>query len=189
MERLLVVGLGNPEPRYRGNRHNVGFMLVEHLARQANIDLSRKKFNGLYGAGSVEGRSVVLLEPLTFMNLSGRSVAPASRFFGLKTGGILVVHDELDIPFGRLRFKAGGGHAGHNGLRSIVAELGDNGFGRLRVGIGRPDRGSVSNYVLSDFDSKTEAPWLDDLMDRGVDAIRLFLRDGIERAMNEINAT
>jgi PTH1 family peptidyl-tRNA hydrolase len=189
MERLLVVGLGNPEPRYAANRHNIGFMVIEHLARRANIQLGRKKFNGLYGSGSLEGQSVVLMQPQTFMNLSGRSVAPACRFFGIKPEGIIVVHDELDLPFGRIRLKAGGGHAGHNGLRSIIAELGSREFGRLRVGIGRPEKGSVSSFVLSDFDRQTEEPWLDDLYDRTCHAIRTFVRDGMTPAMNEINAT
>ena len=189
MERLMFVGLGNPEPKYAGNRHNIGFMVIERLARRANIQLGRTKFNGLYGTGSLEGQSVVLLQPQTFMNLSGRSVAPAMRFFGIKPEGVIVVHDELDLPFGRIRLKSGGGHAGHNGLRSIIAELGSKDFGRLRVGIGRPEKGSVSNFVLSDFHRESEAPWIDDLCDRSCHAIDVFIRHGMRPAMNEINAT
>ena len=189
MGRVLIVGLGNPEPKYSGNRHNIGFLVLDELARRTHIQLGRKKFNGLYGNGSLGGHDVVLLQPQTFMNLSGRSVAPASRFFGIKPEGIIVVHDELDLPFGRIRLKAGGGHAGHNGLRSIVAELGSREFGRLRVGIGRPEKGSVSSFVLSDFDRKDEEPWLGDLCDRACHAIQRCVGDGMRTAMNEVNAT
>ncbi|MCA9539626.1 MAG: aminoacyl-tRNA hydrolase [Myxococcales bacterium] len=188
MERHLVVGLGNPEPRYAKNRHNVGFMVVDQLAADERIDLGRSKFNAAYGAGTVEQNPVVLLEPRTFMNLSGRAVAPAARFFGVEPNRIVVVHDELDLPFGRLRLKVGGGHAGHNGLRSIIADLGSREFLRLRVGIGRPVHGAASDYVLADF-SAEERPWLPDLLERAVGALRAVLREGVDKAMNAINAT
>lgn len=188
MQRHLVVGLGNPEPRYAGNRHNVGFMVVERLADEARIPLSRSKFKGVYGTGTFAGVSVVLLEPKTFMNLSGQSVVPAARFFDVAPERIIVVHDELDLPFGKLRLKVGGGHAGHNGLRSICAELGSHDFVRLRVGIGRPQKGSVSRYVLSDFTAGDETDWLPDLLDRSVAAVRAALTEGPRKAMNVVNA-
>lgn len=186
MDRHLVVGLGNPEPRYLNNRHNVGFMVVDRLAEAERIDMSRSKFKGKLGTGRVGGVSAVLLEPQTFMNLSGRSVAPTRAFFDVELEHVLVVHDEIDLPFGTLRLKVGGGHAGHNGLRSMVGELGGNGFLRLRVGVGRPRHGAVADYVLSDFDND-ESPWLPDLLDRACEAVRVTLRDGPGRAMNQIN--
>ena len=187
MKRHLIVGLGNPEPKYLMNRHNIGFMVLDQLAQDAGISLSRTKFNGVYGTGHIEGHSVVLLKPMTFMNLSGRSVTPCSRFFDVEPQHILVAHDELDLAYGDLRLKAGGGHAGHNGLRSMVGELGTADFLRLRIGIGRPQKGSVSNFVLSDFSAGEERDWLPDLIDRSVGAIRATVRDGIRRAMNEVN--
>lgn len=188
MQRHLVVGLGNPEPRYARNRHNVGFMVLDRLADEARIDLGRSKFKSVYGTGTLGGASVVLQKPMTFMNLSGQAVAPAARFFDVEPARILVVHDELDLPFGRIRLKVGGGHAGHNGLRSICADLGSHDFVRLRVGIGRPEKGSVSRYVLSDFAAGEETDWLDDLLERSAAAVRRALEDGARQAMNVINA-
>ena len=187
MERALIVGLGNPGPRYARNRHNVGFMVIERIAREAGISLSRSKFEGVYGTGRFGDRDVVLLQPKTFMNLSGESVSPARSFFNVPIDQIFVVHDELDLAFGTIRLKIGGGHAGHNGLRSMVAQLGDRGFIRLRVGIGRPAHGTVSQYVLSDF-SQDEREWLPDLVERSADAIRRALTDGPRLAMNSVNA-
>lgn len=186
MERCLIVGLGNPGPRYAGNRHNVGFMVLDALAAAERIEITRAKFKGRYGTGTIGARSVALLKPETFMNLSGQSVVPAAQFFGVTPKDILVVHDELDLPFGTLRLKVGGGHAGHNGLRSITQLLGSADFARLRVGIGRPAHGTVSDYVLADFRDEERA-WLPDLIERGADALRAALRDGPERAMNEVN--
>ena len=189
MEKHLIVGLGNPEPRYAKNRHNVGFMVLDALANEARIAVSRSKFKGLYGTGEIAGKSVVLLKPLTFMNLSGRSVAPAAKFFGVPPERVMVIHDELDLPYGTLRLKSGGGHAGHNGLRSMVAEFGGNkGFQRLRVGIGRPVHGTVSNYVLSDFSAGEERDWLPDLVERAANALETALRLGMKAAMNEVHA-
>lgn len=185
-ERALIVGLGNPGPRYAGNRHNVGFMVVDRLAESASLPLSRTRFNGRYATGSLEGRSVALLEPDTFMNLSGQSVSAARSFFNVAIGGICVVHDEIDLPFGTLRLKVGGGHAGHNGLRSMIAQLGGADFIRLRVGVGRPVHGEVSDFVLADFD-REQREWLPDLLDRAANAVRLTLREGALRAMNIVN--
>ena len=187
MDRHLVVGLGNPEPKYARNRHNVGFMVVDRLAEASRVDVTRSKFKGIYGTGTIGSCPVVLLKPLTFMNLSGQSVSPARSFFGIDAEHIVVIHDELDLAFGTLRLKMGGGHAGHNGLRSMVAELGTADFVRLRVGIGRPARGSVSDYVLADFDAEQQ-PWLPDLLDRAADAVKLALSEGPRKAMNTVNA-
>ena len=188
MERHLVVGLGNPEPQYAGHRHNVGFMVLDRLADEHRVALSRSKFKGVYGTGSIGPVPVALLKPMTFMNLSGQSVVPAARFFGVAPARILVIHDELDLPFGRLRLKVGGGHAGHNGLRSICADLGSHDYVRLRVGIGRPQKGSVSRYVLSDFAGE-EIEWLPDLLERAAAAVRAALEMGPRQAMNAVNAS
>ncbi|MFZ4736699.1 MAG: aminoacyl-tRNA hydrolase [Bradymonadia bacterium] len=186
-DRWLVVGLGNPGPRYAGNRHNVGWHVVDRLADLSGIALSRAKFKGRYGNGDYAGQSLVLLEPDTFMNLSGQSVSPARSFFEVEPARILVVHDELDLPFGTLRLKVGGGHGGHNGLRSIMAELGTGDFVRLRVGIGRPPKGDAAGFVLQDFGPE-ERPWLSDLNDRAAAAIRRALEEGPAKAMNVVNA-
>lgn len=187
MDRHLIVGLGNPGPKYARNRHNVGFMVVERLANEAGVALGRTKFKAVYGTGSVGGTPVALLLPQTYMNLSGQSVSPARSFFDVTDERIVVVHDELDLPFGTVRLKVGGGHAGHNGLRSIVAELGSRDFVRLRVGIGRPEKGDVTGHVLSDFRGE-EADWLDDLLERSVAALRATLAEGARMAMNTVNA-
>jgi PTH1 family peptidyl-tRNA hydrolase len=189
MSRVLVVGLGNPEAKYAGNRHNIGFMVLDKLGQDAGISMTKSKFKGIYGTGHIEGASAVLLKPQTYMNLSGRSVAPAQKFFDVDSSDVLVVHDELDLPYGRVRLKIGGGHAGHNGLRSMVKETGSNEFSRLRVGIGRPVHGDVSNFVLSDFARGEEQEWLPDLIERSVQAIKLAIRLGARPAMNKVNAT
>ena len=187
MDRTLIVGLGNPGRRYENNRHNVGFMVVDRLAADARLEGWRAKFKGQCAAGEIEGHKVVLLKPETFMNLSGQSVQAAQAFYGVDVTRILVVHDELDLGYGVLRLKVGGGHAGHNGLRSMVTLLGSNAFARLRVGIGRPVHGSVSDFVLADFAAGDERAFLPDLLDRGVSAIHLALREGPQLAMNKVN--
>jgi PTH1 family peptidyl-tRNA hydrolase len=189
MSRRLIVGLGNPGAKYLKNRHNIGFQVVDRLAEAGGIALSRSKFDGVYGTGHLDGHSITLLKPQTFMNLSGRSVAPACRFFDIEPENILVVHDELDLDFGTIRLKIGGGHAGHNGLRSIHADLGTNNYHRMRMGIGRPQKGSVSAFVLADFAMGDERDWLSDMLDRGVEAIRTTFREGTRAAMNSVNAS
>ena len=187
-ERVLVVGLGNPGAQYLSTRHNVGFLVVDALASRARIDVSKDKFNGHYGSGRIGSRSVVLLKPQTYMNRSGQSVVAAAQFFKVKPTSIIVIHDELDIEFSNLRLKLGGGHAGHNGLRSIINLLGSKEFIRLRMGIGRPKHGDVSRYVLSGFSAPEETEWLPGFVDDGADAIEYVVREGVQMAMNEVNA-
>jgi peptidyl-tRNA hydrolase, PTH1 family len=159
---LLFVGLGNPGERYVGNRHNIGFMAVQAIARRHNIAPWRRRFQGVAVEGDVDAERVLLLLPGTFMNESGRAVAEAARFYKLEPGGIVVFHDELDLPPGTLRVKTGGGNAGHNGLRSISAHIG-NDYRRVRFGIGHPgDKKMVEHYVLQDF-AKSEQPWVEAL--------------------------
>ncbi|MFN3198402.1 MAG: aminoacyl-tRNA hydrolase [Bradymonadia bacterium] len=189
MSRRLVVGLGNPGAQYAGNRHNIGFMLIDQLADDAGIQASRSKFKGLYGTGSISGESVALLKPQTFMNLSGQSVSPARSFFDVEFDDILVIHDELDLPYGTVRLKLGGGHAGHNGLKSIIAQLGTRDFARLRMGIGRPEKGAVNRYVLGDFASGEERESLPAFLDEGGRAVKAWLTEGMRKAMNSVNAS
>ncbi len=162
----LFVGLGNPGAKYARNRHNIGYMAVERIAEDHGFAPWRAKFQGLMTQGNLGGEKVVLLKPETFMNLSGQSVGEAMRFFKLTPADVTVFHDELDLAPGRLKLKQGGGHAGHNGLRSIHQHIGEA-YGRVRLGIGHPGhKDRVSGYVLSDF-AKADEGWLDDLL-RGI---------------------
>ena len=181
----LVVGLGNPGRKYEGNRHNVGFMAVDELRRAAGLPDFKEKFSAVW----TKGDSFALLKPTTFMNLSGDSVQPASSFLKVPPSDIIVLHDELDIPFGDVRLKQGGGHAGHNGLRSIIERLGTPDFLRIRIGIGRPPpgfRGDVADYVLQDFDASSRAE-LPAIVDRAVKAAQLVMEKGVTFAMNAVN--
>jgi len=183
---LLVVGLGNPGREYAKNRHNVGWMVVDELARRHGASW-REKFAGRLAELRIEGHRVALLKPETFMNDSGRSVAAARKFFKLEPDAILVVHDEVDLEGGRLQARLGGGLAGHNGLRSIAAHLKTPDFMRLRVGVGRPERGDrrpVADYVLSDFEPADDA---DALVGRAADAVETLDAEGLERAQARFN--
>jgi len=160
----LLVGLGNPGAKYARNRHNVGFMAVERIADAHRFPAWRKRFQGETTEGQIGDERVVLLKPQTYMNESGRSVGEAARFLKIAEDHIVVLHDELDLAPGRVKVKTGGGHAGHNGLRSIDAHVG-NGFMRVRIGIGRPGlKDAVHGYVLHDF-AKADADWLEPLLD------------------------
>jgi PTH1 family peptidyl-tRNA hydrolase len=176
----LIVGLGNPGKEYEFTRHNIGQLVLDHLQRDFAKDW-KKKFRGDYCKVTEQRVNALFLKPQTYMNLSGRSVLDISHFFKIKQGDILVVHDELDLPFGVLALKKGGGLAGHNGLKSIAECLGGREFLRLRMGIGRPSHGPVSKFVLSHF-SQTEQTILDDFLIGGCDAVRMFLRQGFENA-------
>jgi len=163
---LLFVGLGNPGGKYAKNRHNIGFMALDRLAEDHGFAPWRAKFQGQLTEGKLGSEKVLLLKPETFMNKSGQSVGEAMRFYKLDPSDVIVFHDELDLAPGKLRVKQGGGHAGHNGLRSIHAHIGEE-YARVRLGIGHPGRKDlVSHYVLSDF-AKADADWLDDLL-RGI---------------------
>ena len=167
---ILLAGLGNPGPSYSGHRHNVGFMALDGIARAEGIPAWRSRFGGEVAEGRVAGKRVLLLKPMTYMNESGRSVAEAARFLKVSPGDVIVIHDELDLAPGRCRFKLGGGHAGHNGLRSIHAHLGPD-YARVRVGIGHPGhKDAVSGYVLHDF-SKAERAIIDPVLDGIADGV------------------
>jgi peptidyl-tRNA hydrolase, PTH1 family len=180
----VVAGLGNPGPKYVDNRHNVGFMVVDRLVERCPGAAMREKFKGAFAKARVGSADAILLEPMTYMNLSGESVAPALKFFKVSLSHLVVVHDELDLPFGALKLKVGGGTAGHKGLRSIVQHGGGADFVRLRVGIGRPQgKQSVESWVLSDFDASERAE-LGDLLDRAADMVEAVVAQGPRAAMN-----
>ena len=173
---LLLVGLGNPGPRYAGNRHNIGFMAVDEIVRRHGFTPFRAKFQGEIAEGRVPGcpDKVLALKPTTYMNESGRSVLAAMSFYKLDPADVVVLHDEIDLAPGKVRIKRGGGHAGHNGLRSIHAHIGE-GYGRARIGVGHPgDKERVAGHVLSDF-AKADADWVDALTRAIADDIGLLL--------------
>lgn len=186
MAARLVVGLGNPGPKYQWTRHNAGFMVLDRLSHSLGVSVTKKSFLGLYGEGSWQGERLLFLKPQTFMNLSGRSVAEALRFHKLSLADLIVIHDDLDIPFGRVKLKEGGGHAGHNGLRSLVQELGGADFLRVRVGIGRPLHGAVADYVLQNF-SREEMADLSLLLDGVAGLMRSLLECGLPKTMSLYN--
>jgi peptidyl-tRNA hydrolase, PTH1 family len=183
---LLVAGLGNPGREYARTRHNVGHMVCDELARRHGASY-RSKFSGDHAELRLEGVRLALLKPQTYMNESGRSVGAAVRFFKLPPDRLLVVHDEVDLELGRLQARLGGGLAGHNGLRSVAQHLGTPEFMRLRVGIGRPERGDprpVADWVLTPFAPEVD---VEGLVARAADAVETIARDGLEEAQQRFN--
>ncbi|MGF1610981.1 MAG: aminoacyl-tRNA hydrolase [Kiloniellales bacterium] len=176
---LLLVGLGNPGPRYARNRHNIGFMAVDAIVRRHGFGPWRKRFNAQLAEGSIAGQKVLALKPETFMNESGRAVGKAVQFYKLTPDRVLVVYDEIDLQPGKIRIKTGGGSGGHNGIRSIDSHIGAN-YRRLRLGVGHPgDKDRVHGHVLSDF-SKQDQAWLETLLDALADEFpRLFEGDDL----------
>lgn len=182
----LIVGLGNPGSKYEGTRHNIGFMIARRLAEQSGIALKRQGHQGIYGVGRIAGIEAMILLPQTFMNISGTSVTSAYKSLGIPPGDLIVIHDDIDLPFSRLRLRIGGGHGGHNGIRSIAATLGSGDFCRLKIGVGRPQAGEVADYVLGNFDA-TERQQLPELLDLAVQVIEKIATHGSAAAMNEFN--
>jgi PTH1 family peptidyl-tRNA hydrolase len=183
---LLLVGLGNPGARHAGNRHNIGFMVVDAIARRHGIGPWRRRFQGLTAEGPIGGERVLLLMPGTFMNESGRAVSEAVRFYKLGLGEVVVVHDEIDLPPAKVRVKTGGGVAGHNGLRSISAQIG-NDYRRVRIGVGHPGvKELVHPHVLSDF-SKHEKPWVEALCGIVADDVELLVRGQDASFQNKVH--
>ena len=183
---LLVAGLGNPGREYARHRHNVGFMVCDELARRHGGSF-RSKFSGELAEVRVDSLRLALLKPQTYMNDSGRSVAPAARFFKTAPSELLVVHDEVDLDVGRLQARLGGGLAGHNGLRSIADHVGGRDFLRLRIGVGRPERGDrrpVADYVLSPFEPEID---VEGLVRRAADAVEVLVAEGLEAAQMRFN--
>lgn len=179
----LIVGLGNPGLEYELTRHNIGWLALDALSFESDLNW-KDKFKGQYADKSFEGEKVFFLKPKTFMNLSGESVQPLCQFFKITPQEILVVYDEIDLPFGQIMFKKGGGLAGHNGLKSIAKCLGTQDFYRLRMGVSRPKHGSVSNWVLGRW-SQEEMDQLSPYLDGVSKAFDLLLKNGFERAANK----
>jgi PTH1 family peptidyl-tRNA hydrolase len=183
----LFVGLGNPRAHYALNRHNVGFMAVDAIAAVHDFPTWRKRFSGLASEGKLGGKQVLLFKPQTFMNESGRSVEAAAKFYKTDPEDLLAVHDEVDLDLGRMQARLGGGLAGHNGLRSVASALRTPEFLRLRIGVGRPERGDprpVSDWVLSPFEPDVD---VGALVGRAADAIETLVREGLEEAQQRFN--
>lgn len=182
----LIFGLGNPGLEYHNTRHNIGWMVLDQLAKGAGIDINRSRFKALTGDGQVAGEKVLLGMPQTYMNLSGQSVGEAMRFFQVPPEQIIIIHDEADLPFGSVRIKKGGGPAGHNGLKSLIEHCGPE-FIRVRMGIGRPPgQMKMIDFVLQGY-SFAERQTLSEQIDDGVRAVEAVLSEGLTRAMARVN--
>jgi peptidyl-tRNA hydrolase, PTH1 family len=187
-DRWLIVGLGNPGPEYAGNRHNAGFLVADVLAGRAGARFKRDRSRAHVAVARLDGTPVVLAKPMTYMNLSGGPVAALRAFYKVPTDRIVVVHDELDIPFGSIRLKLGGSDNGHNGLRSVASALGTRDYYRVRVGIGRPPgRMDPADFVLHDF-AKAERAELPGVLSTAADAVQTLLARGLAAAQNEFHA-
>ena len=183
----LIAGIGNPSPEYALTRHNAGFMAVDKISSVSGIALSRKKHGSVYGRGVFGGEDVLLVKPLTFVNLSGTAVRSFLKYYPLEAAEILVIHDDMDIPLGKIRIKAGGSSAGHKGIESIIKEIGTDNFARLRIGIGSPaGRSRGVNYVLGRF-SPAEKEVLEDVLESCVSAAEEIMARGPESGMNRFN--
>lgn len=185
---FLLIGLGNRGRKYRNNRHNVGFMILDRLASRLGLSFDRLELKALVAKGQAFGSRLILAKPQTYMNESGIVVRALVRFYKVPMSNLLVAYDDVDLPFGTLRLRPSGGSAGQKGIKSIIDQLGDQSFPRLRFGIGRPPAHmEAAEYVLQDF-NKAEAEQLSPLLDRAVDAILSFVENGIDRAMNLYNS-
>jgi PTH1 family peptidyl-tRNA hydrolase len=183
---LIIAGLGNPGSQYAGNRHNIGFMAVDAIAHRHNFSPWRKKFQAEICDGTIDGEKCLLLKPQTYMNESGRSLAEVKKFYKVQNSNIVVIHDELDIPPAKVKMKIGGGHGGHNGLRSCDAHIGKD-YRRMRLGIGHPgDKSRVHNHVLGDF-AKADQDWLDDLNRAIADNANLLTKGDDSTFMNKVH--
>lgn len=183
----IIVGLGNPGKKYERTRHNAGFMAVDALARSLRFDFDQEKYNSLLGRGRIGNEDVIVLKPQTYMNESGRSVGAAVRYASGADTELVVIHDELDLPLGMVRIKIGGGHGGHNGIRSIMEHLGALDFVRVRIGIGRPPVGmDTAAYVLSQFLAEERAI-AEEAVSRAAEAVVAILVEGHTKAMNRFN--
>ena len=184
----IIAGLGNPGRQYEGTRHNMGFEVIDELIERSRIPSSGVKFHALYGKGSIAGQQVVLMKPLSYMNLSGGPISEMTRFFKTEPeSSLIVLCDDIDLPPGRLRIRKSGSAGGHNGLKDIIARLGTDGFTRVRVGVGqKPANWDLADYVLSRFDS-ADRTLADEAIQRAADAVEMILSKGVDAAMNEYN--
>jgi PTH1 family peptidyl-tRNA hydrolase len=184
---FLIVGLGNPGREYKDNRHSVGFMLVDRLTVRLNVRMSRLQAKALVATSTYEGQKLILAKPQTYMNLSGQSIQGLAHFYKIPLENMLVAHDDLDLPFGTIRIRPGGGPGGQKGVASTIERLGSKDFPRLRIGIGRPPgRMDPAAYVLQDF-PKADQLLLSEILDRAADAVMTFVTEGLNPAMNKFN--
>ena len=187
MKSYLIAGLGNPGREYKDTRHNIGFMVADRLAAELGIRVGRLQQKALVGNGVYLGSKVIIAKPVTYMNLSGQAVTSLLRYYGIEQENFLVVHDDLDLPFGVLRLRPGGGSAGQKGMQSIIEQAGTQEFARLRCGIGRPPgQMEAAAYVLQPFSTQDQAE-LPVVLDQAVKAIMVFIEFGIDEAMNQFN--
>jgi peptidyl-tRNA hydrolase, PTH1 family len=186
-QTYILVGLGNPGRDYRNTRHNVGFMTLDVLCQGMNIKLTRMQSNALIGSGYIDERKVILAKPQTFMNLSGKAVSSLIKFYKIPLSQLLIIHDDIDLPFGTLRMRPGGGSAGQKGLASIIEQMGTQDFARLRIGVGRPPgQMSGADYVLQEF-TVSEQALLKEILEKAAQAAQKFINLGLEQAMNQFN--
>jgi len=184
----LIVGLGNPEEEYSKTRHNMGFNVINIISEQYKIELNKKKFDGIYGKGNIENQEVILLKPQTYMNLSGKSVKQVVDFYKIPKENIIVIYDDIDIDPGKIKIRKKGSSGSHNGMKSVIQELGINEFARIRVGIGKPKfEGDLINYVIGNNISKEESETLNIGVKIAVEAIKEIFINGIDISMNKFN--
>lgn len=183
----LIVGLGNPTEKYQGTRHNVGFEVIDTLVEKYNVPLDIIKHKGMYGKGKIEGQTVILLKPMTFMNLSGESVSAVAKYYKIPSEDIIVIYDDINLDVGRLRIREKGSAGGHNGIKNIISHLGTEEFPRIRVGVGmKPSKMDLADYVLSHF-SENDQKLMNQGYERACEALKLLLVDDIPQAMNKYN--
>jgi PTH1 family peptidyl-tRNA hydrolase len=182
---FLIVGLGNPGKEYEDTRHNIGFKVIDNIAKEYNIEINRQKFKGTYGEGFINGEKVMLLKPSTYMNLSGESVRAVLDFYNLDSNKILIIYDDISLELGTLRIREKGSAGGHNGIKSIIAHLGSDVFSRIKVGVGQPNVNLV-NYVLGKF-TKEEMVVLSQIIDVSTKAAIEIIKNDVKTAMNQFN--
>lgn len=183
----IIIGLGNPGREYAGTRHNIGFDAVTAISDKYNIRLDTKKFKGLMGQGCIEGEKVILVQPQTFMNLSGECVREVADFYKLKPEDIIVICDDISFDVGRMRVRPKGSAGGHNGLKNIILHLGTEEFARIRIGVGeKPDGWDLADHVLARFPKETE-PQIREILKKAVEAVECWISDGIDKTMNRFN--
>lgn len=182
---FLVVGLGNPGKEYDGTRHNIGFEAIDYISKKYNIDVNRTKFKGVFGEGFINGNKVVLLKPTTYMNLSGESIREAINFYKLEKEEVIVIYDDISLEVGKLRIREKGSAGGHNGIKSIIANMSTDIFPRIKIGVGQP-KGDLVSHVLGKF-SKEEVQDLNEVIEASAKAVEIMIKDGTKEAMNELN--
>lgn len=183
-----IVGLGNPGLQYENTRHNVGFMTIDYLANKYDIDVRKSKFKSLYGQGEISGHKVMLIKPQTYMNNSGEAVRELRNFYKFDIDKLIVIYDDIDIDFGTIRIRKKGSAGSHNGMKSIIYQIQDDQFPRIKVSIGKkPEKWDLANFVLSGF-SKDEAEILEDEIRIAAEAIEIILKDDVDKAMNKCNS-